>query len=77
MSIALTLGQIEEAIGMNEVMRSLVPEDAIGTDAHVAIVNQRLALLRARDYLAAAVAADAARVPVAHYTPITAKEVGP
>jgi hypothetical protein len=72
-SIALALGQIEEAIGLNEVMRGLVSEDSIGTDVYVAIVNQRLALLRARDYLATA--AEAARVPVAHYTPITAKEV--
>ncbi len=63
MSIPLALGQIEEAMGLLE--------DA-GTDATPRVYE---ALALAREYLALATASPVARVPVAHYTPITAEEV--
>ncbi len=66
-NIALALGQIEEAMGLIEDPPFLYPEAAYQ------------ALVRARDFLAEASAADVARVPVAHYTPITPPiaETGP
>ncbi len=64
-NIALALGQIEEAMGLLE--------DA-GTDA-TPRVYEVLAL--AREYQVQAIAEYAARVPVAHCTPINAEEVEP
>ncbi len=66
-NIALALGQIEEIDGLIE--------DAcfVGDDARLLAV--RKALARVREYLAEAATADAARVPIAHYTPVTAEEV--
>jgi hypothetical protein len=66
-SIALALGQIEEAMG---ILEDPWP-DAAATD----ILAAYEALVLARQYLAEATAAEAARVPVALYAPITAEEV--
>ena len=63
MSIALALGQIEEGIGMLEDYPGRPP-------------GLYQVLERTRNFLLQAAAADAARVPLALYTPITAEEVG-
>jgi hypothetical protein len=69
MSIALALGQLEEAIGVLETDPS----------SYRALLQDRVtalaALYRLRTFLLQATAAEAARVAVALYTPITAKEV--
>ncbi len=65
MSIALALGQLEEVRGL--LIESPYPTPP-GTYA---------ALERAMVFLDQAIVASAARVPVAHYTPITVEEVGP
>jgi hypothetical protein len=62
-SVALALGQLAEAMGLLE--------DA-GDDATPGVY---LALARTRGLLIRAAAAEAARVPQAHYTPITAEKV--
>jgi hypothetical protein len=62
-NIALAIGQIEEAMGML---------DAAGDDATPGV---HLVLARVRGLLVRDIAASAARVPLAHYTPITAEEV--
>jgi hypothetical protein len=62
MSIALAIDQLEEAIG--QVKDGNKP-------------RALAALIRARTYLARENEAADARVAVAHYTPISAKEVEP
>lgn len=64
MSIAMARGQVDEA------MRLL--EDCRRDDWRVGLAYK--AIERARDFLAAASAAGAARVPLAHYAPITDEE---
>ncbi len=68
MSIALALGQVEEAIGF-------LTDRPHPSPAYIRAACR--ALLCARDALAKATESSAARVPVAHYTPIVAEEAGP
>lgn len=63
MSVALALGQVEEAMGILDDGR----DDCCQRSCE--------ALVRARNFLLQAITADAARVPLAHYGPITAEEV--
>jgi hypothetical protein len=62
MSIALAIGQLEEAIGQLKD----------GNKSHALV-----ALIRVREYLAREKDAAGARVAVAHYTPFSAKEAEP
>jgi hypothetical protein len=65
MTIALARGQIEEAMALLEDAGSAAPPGLYA------------ALVRARDFLAQAAEMSAARLPMAHYTPmpITTEEV--
>ena len=62
MSIALAIDQLEKAIGQLKD----------GNKSHALV-----ALIRAREYLARENEAAGARVPIAHYTPFSAKEAEP
>jgi hypothetical protein len=64
-SIALALGQVEEAMG--------ALDDGL-PDCRPRAVE---ALVRARNLLLQATASAAARVPIAHYTPISEEKAGP
>jgi hypothetical protein len=64
MSVALALGQLEEAMGRLK-----------DSDGYYCPIDAYDALVRVRELLAQEITASAARVPVALYTPITAKEV--
>ncbi len=75
-NIALALGQIEEAMGqVLDAYQALIASRIRDEPVMDLLDHASLALMRAREFLDHATAAEAARVPVAFYTPITAEEV--